>query len=246
MLGPVRVLPSLSPTDAAWVAGLLEGEGTFPLRSTGGGTIRVQMTDEDVIERLYQVLTIGNRGTYIPRNPHHKQSWMLTVARREYIFWLIEQIGPFMGDRRRAAIYLLINNFTAPGKMPAMIDIPLLPDPLSTAWLAGLIEGEGSIAPHEMSITSIDHDILQRVRDITRCGQIYPVRKQQPHHRNAFVWKLTSHEHIDYVLCLIKPWMLRRRSTAIDTVFSTRQRSKAMKLARIQAGRRYPLASKGD
>jgi hypothetical protein len=53
----------------AWIAGLLEGEGTFirwaaPRR---GGVVRIEMTDEDVIARMLTAIGIGRLEALPPR-----------------------------------------------------------------------------------------------------------------------------------------------------------------------------------
>ena len=174
-LGQLTALAPLTAPDSAWVAGLLEAEGTFPRRKTGGGTIRVQMSDQDVVDRLHAVLRIGNRGTYTPQNPRHKQSWMLTVARREYVEWLLQQVTPLMSARRRAAIECLASNFSKPLAIPAApaADFAAIPDPTATAWLAGLIEGDGCIRRNEVAVATVDRDVAERARLLAGCGHVY-------------------------------------------------------------------------
>jgi hypothetical protein len=213
-------MPGPLPMDkTGWVAGLLEAEGTFPLRPTGGGTIRVQMSDKDVIVRLRDTLQIGNLGTFTPRNPRHKSSWMLTVARRDYINWLLPQIAPLMSTRRRDAIGRLAANFRDPLRVPhTRDDLWELPSPVAWAWLAGLIEGDGCIRAGEVSVTSIDQDVLSRAQAAAHCGQIYLCKRQKDHHRDRYVWKITSRHNIDRVLRTISPWMLSRRTSAIRAI----------------------------
>jgi hypothetical protein len=46
--GPDPLLRSLTDTDRAWLAGIVEGEGTFSRPNSPWGLIRVVMTDKDV------------------------------------------------------------------------------------------------------------------------------------------------------------------------------------------------------
>lgn len=60
--------------DIYWLAGLLEGEGCFHLdriRGTPVPTIRVKMTDRDVVQKVAAVLRIGLKksGVYSTREP---------------------------------------------------------------------------------------------------------------------------------------------------------------------------------
>ena len=230
-LGPVRLPPPLDSADTSWVAGLLEAEGTFPLRRTGGGTTRIQMTDEDVIVRFHEILQVGNLGMFTPRNPKHKPSWMLTLARREYIAWLVAQIAPLMSVRRRSAICLLAANFRERIPVPpAIADIGVFPDPQAVAWLAGLIEGDGCIRANEVAVQSVDQDVINRAKQVTECGQIYFSSRQKAHHRDRYAWKLTSRRNIDYVLTAIEPWMLSRRKAAIRTIIPSERKAEDLSL----------------
>lgn len=226
-LGRIQIPDPLQPARAAWVAGLLEAEGTFPLRPTAGGTIRVQMVDQDVIGRLSETLTLGNLGTYVPRNPRYKQSWMLTVGRREYIGWVIQQVAPLMSRRRRAAITLLAQSFREPLQVPpAVSSIGSLPEPVAAAWLAGLIEGDGCIRRNEVAVASVDEDTVERARAVADCGQIYCLPRRKPIWSEMYAWKVTARQKVDYVLSAIEPRMLSRRSAAIQEILSGGDRSR--------------------
>jgi hypothetical protein len=177
------------------------------------------MSDEDVISRLYEILQIGNLGTYVPRNPKYKQSWMLTLGRREYIDWLLQQLTPLMSYRRRAAITRLANNYSESLVIPsAIVVLGCLPEPAATAWLAGLIEGDGCIRKNEISVVSVDQDVLVRAQAVAQCGQIYSQPRQKPHHRDRYAWMITSRQNIDRTLRAIEPWMLSRRAGVIGVI----------------------------
>jgi LAGLIDADG-like domain len=225
-LGKLQIPGPLSVINAAWVAGLLEAEGTFPLRRKGGGTVRVQMADQDVIMRLYEVLGIGNLGTYVPRNPGHKQTWMLTIARREYVGWVLQQIAPIMSSRRFSAIARLAANYKEPLSIPPPVaDIASLPDPRATAWLAGLIEGDGCIRMNEVAVATVDKDTAERAQAVAGCGQIYHVPRRRANWSEMYAWKVTSRQNVDHVLRAVQPWMLSRRSAAIRAILGGGDRS---------------------
>lgn len=59
-----RRVRDLAPIEAAWVAGIIEGEGSIMVmaqghRRRGAGVIVVMMTDEDVLLRLAQYIGAG-------------------------------------------------------------------------------------------------------------------------------------------------------------------------------------------
>lgn len=81
----------MNEVECAWVAGLLEGEGSFVFvgrrdRSRTFPQINCSMTDEDVIRKLHRFVGVG----YVHedpgnqrQNPNYKMMWRWSVARRE-------------------------------------------------------------------------------------------------------------------------------------------------------------------
>ncbi len=91
----------LSAGEVAWLAGLLEGEGSFGFFS-GSLTLSLEMTDEDVVSRVASMF-----GTAVHQNAcrksHHKFSYATRVrGSRAALFMML--VRPFMGERRGAAI----------------------------------------------------------------------------------------------------------------------------------------------
>lgn len=99
----------------AWAAGLIEGEGcilALPGRKSAydGGqlyvfTLKVVMSDGDVLERLRDAFAIGEVTPY--RNTQglgRKQLHRWEIRRRDAVEAICRAIYPFMGQRRRAQI----------------------------------------------------------------------------------------------------------------------------------------------
>lgn len=103
-----RVL-ALTPEQVAWIAGIIEGEGSFIAEKRRSGQyatrvyasarIQVQMTDLDVIERL-QELTGGVIHTYADKRPNCKDQHRWTFRGYENVVALTELIRPWMFSRR--------------------------------------------------------------------------------------------------------------------------------------------------
>ena len=97
-------MPTL--TEIAWVAGLLEGEGSFLATKYGSPFVTIQMNDKDVLVRLRDILGVAKlygpyrhrRGTSFD-TPHYR----VTAYSASAIAWMLT-IWPFMGVRRRAKI----------------------------------------------------------------------------------------------------------------------------------------------
>ena len=92
-----------SDVELAWVAGLLEGEGSF-MTKTGGNSPKIQctMTDLDVLERL-QILMGGRIHPVKTRMAHWKDAYMWTLNGQPAAD-AMKALYPWMASRRRETI----------------------------------------------------------------------------------------------------------------------------------------------
>lgn len=97
----------MTAAEIAWVAGIIEGEGSFCYKN--GVAIQVTMTDQDVIERLQRITGLGRIYAIKPRAEHHKPAWMWSVQRRAHIRHIIRCTLPWLGDRRTVAARRLLD-----------------------------------------------------------------------------------------------------------------------------------------
>jgi hypothetical protein len=89
--------------DAAWAAGLFEGEGSFGLRRNGTVLLSLGSTDKDVIERFRGVVGVGRISSQPPgRNHRRKRLWRVDVIQVGEVLRVIEIVYPWLGTRRRA------------------------------------------------------------------------------------------------------------------------------------------------
>ena len=85
------------------------------------------------------------------------------------------------------------------------------------AWAAGLLEGEGYIYPNRiyrsvrLGMTQTDLDVLTKLRD-TFGGKISPRKKQQPHHKDAWEWRLGKASLVKLALVSMFPLLGERRA----------------------------------
>jgi hypothetical protein len=99
--------------DAAWAAGLFEGEGciTAQRRPGGGEFLRplmsLQMTDADIVHRFHKIVGVGN--VRIQEHSHKKQLWHWQTGAIDDVRHVIRLLAPWLGERRlaRAQEYLL-------------------------------------------------------------------------------------------------------------------------------------------
>ncbi len=108
---------TISTIDIAWVAGLIEGEGTIIAYESKSDRVKkqvrfaVEMTDLDVLQKLQRIL--GTNARLIKRNPpslnpNHRDSFIVTLSGSYAIAWLLT-IYCFLGTRRRAAVIKAVN-----------------------------------------------------------------------------------------------------------------------------------------
>lgn len=105
---------SLTEIEIAWIAGLLEGEGSFGLdkrsvkrykQSTSPPLpyIQISMVDEDVIGRFSKLV---NKTYYSPRRRTSKGKvfYKLHIGDRKTLFYLLPRIFPYLGKRRQQSV----------------------------------------------------------------------------------------------------------------------------------------------
>jgi hypothetical protein len=97
----------------AWLAGILEGEGSFCWRGRktayGIPYIRVGMADKDIVERISDIIG-GNVHPEKPRKLHYKIQYRLSISGKPAII-IMKLILPHMGERRSKKIRELIQKW---------------------------------------------------------------------------------------------------------------------------------------
>ena len=105
--------PNLSSReDLVWLAGWMEGEGTFNIQNKY--TIRTVgcSTDEDVAKKVHSIT--GGSIRLSPRIGTHKDVWVISQTRGKYAYALMAALYPFMGFRRRAKIEECMVHWSSP------------------------------------------------------------------------------------------------------------------------------------
>lgn len=96
---------AMDDIELGWLAGLLEGEGCFHVQRERWPRITLQMTDEDVVRRLYEVTQVGRvNGPYFTSGHAQKPAWRWIVSKRDDVEDLLIAVYPLMGERRQAKI----------------------------------------------------------------------------------------------------------------------------------------------
>lgn len=94
--------------QVAWLAGLLEGEGSF-IKRGNSIAISLQMTDLDIVERV-AALTNSKVHEIAPVKEHHKKSYALRIDGARAAYYM-EQVLPYMGARRTQKIIECLTYF---------------------------------------------------------------------------------------------------------------------------------------
>jgi len=104
------------------------------------------------------------------------------------------------------------------------LDILARIKPVDLGWLAGIIEGEGSIVLREgpknshwavIRVAMTDLDIVMRLRKVTGRGKLTYIQPTQPHHKPQYQWALGARADVTAILRLIYPLMGHRRKERI-------------------------------
>jgi hypothetical protein len=96
--------------DLAWLAGLLEGEGCFHLALRLNQdqkpriSIRVGMTDGDVVERVWRIAGVGRQPRLFERPAPLKNVFTWNVTGQSDAASLMMTLYPLMGERRQEKI----------------------------------------------------------------------------------------------------------------------------------------------
>ena len=99
--------------DLAWLAGLLEGEGTFTRTYSPSGfypVLSVKMCSRDIVERAAILLGVSRVAQRRPKNPAWSLEYAAKIGGAAAALWM-QRLRPLMGERRRAAIDLALDDY---------------------------------------------------------------------------------------------------------------------------------------
>lgn len=205
-------LRPMSGLELAWVAGLLEGEGSF-CANRKRLFIHVTMTDRDVLENLAAITGVGSIYELVRRRSHHTQAYRWQIGWAEIASALAAQVYPLLSERRKGqAARLLPNAFTVPSAASMSYEE-------KWAWFSGLFEGEGYIGlpSHRriLEVESTDRDVIDRLRAISGVGSIYNVSGRADHWRRSWRWSVTGESRVVEICRLMFPHLGARRTSAV-------------------------------
>lgn len=95
-----------------WLAGILEGEGSFMVGSPSTprmSKIALRMSDQDVVEKVAKILGVAVTKN-LPRQAHYKPMFQLKLAGKRAVEWMLV-LRPLMGLRRQGQIDVAIKAY---------------------------------------------------------------------------------------------------------------------------------------
>jgi hypothetical protein len=115
--GSKTPLRDMSEVELAWLAGLLEGEGSFLVVRGAGRVgqsvvrikITLQMTDRDIVERAHRLTGVGRLFDKLTKQKeYHKNTFIWALSAMESTYLLMKRLLPHMGERRSAQIQVCL------------------------------------------------------------------------------------------------------------------------------------------
>lgn len=99
-----------SEAEIGYIAGLLEGEGSFSIKGRSSPYISFCMTDEDTVIKACNIMNVrlSKIGKRIDKRPNTKPTYYIAIYGRDAMKWM-RMIRPYMSIRRGIKIDEVIN-----------------------------------------------------------------------------------------------------------------------------------------
>jgi intein/homing endonuclease len=112
-----RKVGELAPVDAAYIAGLMDGEGTVSLSRRHKAdqrqlVISISSTERELLEFVCQVLAAGRITSKRTYNAAHTPSFTFAICNRQALE-LLKQITPYLRGYKRHRAQLVLDNYVA-------------------------------------------------------------------------------------------------------------------------------------
>ena len=192
------------------------------------------MTDRDVVVRIAEIFHRAVVATR-PRQPHHKIPFVTTIKGAPAARLMVA-LAPLMRPLRRSQIARALRDHR-PVRRPASasdawitagskLSWETADSEARTAWLAGLLEGEGSFLSArfdghsypQVQMTMCDRYVLDRAMSLMPASRIYTINDERGVERGwSQAWMVrVSGPPAAVVMRTVLPWMGSRRTKAID------------------------------
>lgn len=112
---PPRIAARLSATDAAYLAGLIDGEGSITLTRLHRNQNRqlvltISSTERALLDWVMNSTGVGKLTTKRTARPHHAPGFTYAVANRQAMA-IIDQVTPFLRSYKRDRARLVLDHY---------------------------------------------------------------------------------------------------------------------------------------
>jgi hypothetical protein len=112
-----KTVASLPPTEAAYIAGLIDGEGTIALSRRHRSderqlVISISNTERPLLEYVSQTLGAGRITTKKTYKPAHSRSFTFTIDNRQALC-VLQQIAPYLKTYKAARAQLVLKEYVS-------------------------------------------------------------------------------------------------------------------------------------
>lgn len=224
----------ISVGDLPWVAGYLEGEGSF-VRHNNRLRIAAVSTDSDVLQNLAKLCRTGRTHSITSRSVTHKPASVWAVQRRMDAQLIGMQLAPYLHARRREQLL----NFGI--ELPDQLPLANLPTEQQVAWLAGWLEGEGSFSLQRrgskvLTGSTTDADVAHSVLAVAGAGSLSYQEARRVTWKPVYVWKVCESEAIAQILKPVLPFLGERRTIQATTLLDAALKTIAKRRFTVVAG----------
>lgn len=93
--------------------------------------------------------------------------------------------------------------------------------PMEIGWLAGIVEGEGSITWQNktsvaLRVSMTDRDVVERLLTLTGVGTFREIPPRRDVCKTQWAWNVNKCDDVEFILTTIRPLMGERRGARID------------------------------
>ena len=218
-----------------WLAGLLEGEGTFmsgPPSCPNSPVARICMTDRDIVARAG--LLLDRAVTPVrARKPHYKPPFVTQIKGVEAVA-LMRAMRPVLGPDRQKQIDQALEGWVPRrirsqarpdrfASLDGLVDV-VADDDRALSWLAGLLEGEGTFSLTcdaklrcypVVSITMCDAAVVFRAAHVLGAASVSMREPERSAWRPTYVAKVGG-AHAAKWMRTLRAVMGERRRAALD------------------------------
>lgn len=110
-----RVPRILCPESAAYVAGLIDGEGTITLSRRHANerrqlVVSIVSTERDILEWILREVGAGKLTRKRTVSDRHAPSCTYSISNRQAI-WLLQQVGPYLRSYKRTRARMALEDY---------------------------------------------------------------------------------------------------------------------------------------